>query len=90
VEQLSQQLGAVLIEDGASSFGTRRAGSESLQTSLVEVVDGVAHRLLAASEVLGYWRGLISPGGGQKHLRRAQGESVFRAQPGFEPFALVV
>jgi hypothetical protein len=58
----AKALGAVLIEDGAtSSFGTRRAGSEGLRATLVEVVDGVAHRLLAASEVLLAICGTSSP-----------------------------
>jgi hypothetical protein len=53
-------------------------------------VDGVTHRLLAASEVRGYLGDLISPRRSQEHLRTAQGESVFGAQPGFEGLALSI
>jgi hypothetical protein len=52
-------------------------------------VDGVAHRLLTAAEALGDPRGMLAPRARQKHLASAQGESVFRAQPGFEGFALL-
>src|ERR671920_313071 len=61
VEQLPQGLGAVLVESVASSLGTRRFGHQSIQAPRVEVVDGVAHRLLATSEVRSYSRSLVSP-----------------------------
>jgi hypothetical protein len=60
VEHLPQGLGALLlVEGGLGPFGTRRAGSESLKATLVEVVDGVAHRLLPAAQVLSDLRDLI-------------------------------
>src|SRR5215218_7920781 len=52
-------------------------------------MDGVAHSLLAASEVLRYLRDLIPPRTRQEHLGTAQSESVFGAQSGFEPLALL-
>src|SRR3712207_8613503 len=53
-----------------------RSGSESLQAPLVEVMDGVAHRLLPAAQVLSNLRDLIPPQGGQKHLRTADRKST--------------
>src|SRR5215218_3921327 len=88
VEHLPQSLGAVLVESVSRSFGTRRAGYQSIKASLVEVVDGVAHRLLSAAQVYGYLRDLVSPRTGQQHLGTAQGEGVFGAQPCFQGFAL--
>src|SRR4051794_30144752 len=61
VEQFPQGFGSLLVEDGAGPPGTRRFGCKSIQASLVEGVDGVAHRLLTAAQVLGYLRDLISP-----------------------------
>src|SRR5215208_6641601 len=87
VEHLPQSLGALLLEGIAGSFGARGSGNEGIQASLVEVVDGVAHRLLSAAEVGGYLRDLVSPRTGQKHLGTAQGEGVFGAQPRFQGFA---
>jgi hypothetical protein len=52
-------------------------------------VDGVAHRLLPAAEDLGYFRGMLAPRTRQKRLASAQGESIFRAQPGLEGFTLL-
>jgi len=54
VLHLPQGLGPSLIESVASSPGTRRFGHQSIHASGVEVVDGVTHRLLAASEVRRY------------------------------------
>lgn len=51
----------------------------------------VAHGLPAASEVRSYSRDPISPRTRrEKHLRTAQSERVFGAQPGFEAFALLL
>jgi len=44
-----------------SFWDAKSRHSESLKATLVEVVDGVAHRLLAASEVLSDSRHLITP-----------------------------
>ena len=90
VLHLPQGLGPSLIESVASSPGTRRFGHQSIHASGVEVVDGVTHRLLAASEVRRYLGDLISPRRSQEHLRTAQGESVFGALPGFEGLALSI
>jgi hypothetical protein len=51
-------------------------------------MDGIAHRLLSAAEALGDSRSMLAPRARQKHLASAQGESVFRAQPGMEGFTL--
>jgi hypothetical protein len=77
VEHLPQPLGALLIEGRLGSFGTRRAGHQSIQASLVGGVDGVAHRLLPAAQILCYLRDVFSPRTRQEHLGAAQGESVF-------------
>jgi hypothetical protein len=90
VQHLPHSLGAVLVEGGLGSSGTRGAGHQSIQATLVEVVDGVAHRLLPTAKVPGYLRDLISPRTRQNHLGAAQGESIFGAQSSFEPFALVL
>ena len=51
--------------------------------SIVELMDGVAHRLLAAAEAVGDPRGMLAPRTRQQDLGSAQGESVFGAQRGF-------
>src|SRR5918999_2390389 len=68
VEHLPQCLGAPLVEGVAGALRARRLRDESIQTLLVEVVDGVAYRLLAASEVLGDLRNLLAPRTRHKHL----------------------
>jgi hypothetical protein len=70
-------------------LGREELAFEGEQAPLVEVVDGVAHRLRGASEVFGDLRGALAPGACQKQLRSAHGKSVFGAQPLFEAFALV-
>ena len=49
-----------LVEGGVDLLGTRGAGLESSKTILVEVVDGIAHRLGATPEILGYARWMFS------------------------------
>ena len=83
-----ENLGTLLVESVAGSIGTRGSGNESIQSPLVEVMDGVAHRLLYAAEALGYFRGILAPRTWQKRLVSAQGEGVFRAQPASEGFTL--
>src|SRR3712207_4181649 len=61
VEHLFESLGTLLVEGVAGSFGARGSGNESIQAPLVEVVDGVAHRLLPAAQVLSYLRYICSP-----------------------------
>jgi hypothetical protein len=90
VWHLPQGLSVSLIESVASSPRTRRFGHQIIHASGVEVVDGVTHRLLAASEVRGYLGDFISPRRSQEHLRTAQGESIFGAQPGLEGLALSI
>src|SRR5215208_525459 len=77
VEHLPQSLGTLLVEGVAGSFGARGSGNESIQAPLVEIMDGVAHRLLPAAQALGYFRDILTPRTRQKHLGTAQGESVF-------------
>src|SRR5215207_11082197 len=89
VEHLFGSLGTLLVEGVAGSLGARGSGNESIQAPLVEVVDGVAHRLLSAAEALGYSRGMLAPRTRQKRLASAHGESVFRAQPGLEGFTFL-
>jgi hypothetical protein len=90
VEHLFESLGALPIEGVPGPSGTRRLCGESFYAPLVEVMDSVAHRLLAASEALGYFRDIFAPGTRQKHLGTAQGESIFRAQSGLEGFTLLL
>src|SRR5215208_5420143 len=89
MEHLPQSLGTPLVEGGVDALGTRRFGHQSIYAALVEVVDGVAHRLLSAAQVGGYLWGLISPRTRQQDLGAAQSESVFGAQSGFKPIALL-
>jgi hypothetical protein len=89
VEHLPQEFGAPLVEGVAGPSGARGLGREGIQAPLVEVVDGVAHGLLPAAEAPGDPRGILSPGARQQDLASAQGESVFRAQPGLEVFTLL-
>ena len=49
MQQFLHGLSALLIESGASSLRTRRAGHQSGQATLIEVMDSVAHGLGAAS-----------------------------------------
>src|SRR5215208_7859379 len=53
MQQPPQSLGAFLLEGIAGSEGTRRFGCQSTHAPCVEVVDGVAHRLLPTAQVLG-------------------------------------
>src|SRR5215212_9555157 len=89
VEHLPQSLGTLLVEGVAGPSGARGSGNESIHAPLVEVMDGIAHRLLSAAEALGDSRSMLAPRARQKHLASAQGESVFRAQPGLEGFTLL-
>src|SRR5215203_1754574 len=86
VEHLPQSLGTLLVEGVPGPSGARGSGHESIHAPLVEVMDGIAHRLLSAAEALGDSRSMLAPRARQKHLASAQGESVFRAQPGLEGF----
>jgi hypothetical protein len=61
MQQSPQNLGAFLVEGLAGSLRTRRFGRQGIRAPRVEVVDGVAHRLLAASQAHGYPRGTSSP-----------------------------
>src|SRR5215207_5198733 len=88
VEHLPQSLGTLLVEGVPGPSGARGSGHESIHAPLVEVMDGVAHRLRPAAEALGDSRSMLAPRARQKHLASAQGESVFRAQPGMEGFTL--
>jgi hypothetical protein len=89
VEHLPEGLGAFLVESGVDVLGSRGAGDEGVEATLVEGSDGIAHRLGGASEVFGYLRGRQSSGAGQKDLATTHHEGIFGAQPGFEPFALL-
>ena len=68
MQHLPQGFGSLFVEGGLGPFGTRRFGHKSIQATLVGIVDGVAHRLLAASEVPGYLRNLSSPLEGAKSI----------------------
>src|SRR3712207_3406832 len=68
VEHLFESFGTLLVEGVAGSFGARGSGNESIQAPLVEVVDGVAHRLLPAAQVLSYLRYMLSPRAGRNYL----------------------
>lgn len=52
-------------------------------------MDGVAHRLLPAAQVLGDPRDFVPPRTRQEHLAAAQSESGFGAQSGFKDLALL-
>src|SRR5215210_8081666 len=60
VQEFPQHLGPLFVEGGVDFLGARGGGREGSQTPFVELVDGVAHGLLSASEVFGY-AGAISP-----------------------------
>src|SRR5215218_9719409 len=89
VEHLPQEFGALLVEGVPGPSGARGSGNESIHAPLVEIMDGVAHCLLPAAEARGDSRGMLAPRARQKHLASAQGEGVFRAQPGLEGFPLL-
>jgi len=89
VEHLPQGLGALLVEDSIHALGARGAGGEGVEAALVEGADGVPHRLRSAPEAFGYLRRRLPAGARQKNLAAAHHESVFGAQPRFEPFALL-
>jgi hypothetical protein len=63
--------------------------SKGAEATLVEVVDGVAHRLGAAPEILGYPRRAFSAGAGQKDLAAPEEEGIFGAQPCLQDLALL-
>jgi hypothetical protein len=66
-----------------------RASSERLgKALLVELVDGVAHRLRVRAEVAGYLVGVLPPGAGEKiWQRRKVKASVEDASPPPGPYA---
>src|SRR5215212_9969590 len=88
MEHLLERLGALFVESGVHAPGARRASCEGVESTLVEGVDGVPGSLRAASQIAGYLRRRKSTSTRQKDLAAAQNESVFGAQPGFEPLAL--
>src|SRR5215216_1611310 len=90
VEHLPQSLGALLVESGMDALGARGSRREGEKAAtIVEVVDGVPDRLRAASQTPGDLRRGLSAGACQKYLASAHHESVFRAQPRLEAFALL-
>ena len=89
MEHLPQGFGALLVEGRVHALGARGASGEGVEAALVEGADGVANRLRSAPEASGYLRRRFPAGASKKDLAAAHHESVFGAQPGFEPFALL-
>src|SRR5215204_450097 len=79
VEHLPQPLGALLVEGSAGALRARGARLQSIQAALVESVDGVAHRLGAASQTRSDLGRGLSTRTCQKYLASAQDESIFGA-----------
>src|SRR5215218_7936509 len=77
-----QPLGTLFIEGGAGSLGARGASFQGGKATLVEIVDGVAHRLGAAPQRAGYSRGAFTPLAGEDDLGSAHDKSVFGAKRG--------
>ena len=90
MEHLPQSLGASSVEGSMHALGARGASGEGVEAPLVEGAYGVANRLRGAPEAFGYLRRRLPAGAGQKDLASAHHEGVFRAQPGFEPLALLL
>src|SRR5215217_2106932 len=61
VEHLPQEFGALLVEGVPGPSGARGSGNESIHAPLVEIMDGVAHRLRPAAEARGDSRGILAP-----------------------------
>ena len=80
-----QGFGALPVEGGAGSLGARGFGLQSGEARpLVEVVDGLARRLGAASQREGYPRGAFASVAGEDDLGSAHDESVLGAQRGLQ------
>ena len=56
MRQLLRGLDSFLVEDGAGALEARGVERQGSQTVSVEIVEGVAHPLGAASQILGYLR----------------------------------
>jgi hypothetical protein len=61
ISLMASALSSSKAEGGAGSLWARGAGHQSVQATLVEIVDGITHRLLPAAQVLSYLRDFISP-----------------------------
>ena len=80
MQEFPQHLGPLFVEGGVHFLGTRRAGREGFQTLFIELVDGVAHGLLSASEVFGYSRCDLASGARQEDLATTEDEGIGRSQ----------
>lgn len=91
VEHLAQSLRFLLLKGAMNGVRAVRASSECLRkTFLVELVDGVAHRLRVTAEVAGDLVGVLACVTGEQDLATAQGEGIRRAQSRLQGLALGV
>ena len=63
---------------------------EGVEALAVEGVDGVAHRLGATPEIVGYARRALSPGAGKKDLAAPEDEGIGGAQPILKSLSLLL
>jgi hypothetical protein len=89
MQQLLESLRASLLESGMDALGAGGDHNQRVEAAPVEGVDGVASRLRAASETLGYLGRGLSTRARQQYLASAQDESVLGAKPGFQGLALL-
>jgi hypothetical protein len=89
VQQSAQALGTGRIKGTLNMMGDERAGLQTGQPLFVEGVDGVAYRLVVATQVLGDLDSRLAARIGQEHLAAAHHKRLGRAHTGFQGAALV-
>lgn len=91
MERLPELLGPLGVEGGVSGMRLGRTLAEGLiEASLVELVDGVARRLVIATRLAGDPVSVLAIGAGEKCPRAARGEGVRRTQARLQGLALGV
>jgi hypothetical protein len=82
--------GHVCSQDRDQVVGTRRARLQGSTPLLVELVDGMAHRLFVAREGFGDARGAFPTRRGQQDLAATEDKSIRGTQPGSERLVFLI
>jgi hypothetical protein len=89
VQQGTQTLPPLRVEDGLGPVGPGGCRLEGSHPPLVEGVNGVADRLIVAPQVARNGGAVLALGTGQQHLTAADRIGLGRAEAGFERSPLV-
>ena len=88
MQQGAQALSTLPIQGALNVVRNGRARLQALQTLLLNGVDGVAHRLLMATQMLANLDGGLATRIGQENLSPADHKGIGRACIGFQRCAL--